>query len=350
MLRLRHQQAPGCGPCAGLAETEEIMVMCSPSRIGVRNLCALCVLLAGVSWSGSTAHADILYLGDTYADVSTVLVFDTEGGAAMPTTLVSSQPGYMRDISVDSVNGRIYWSCDTTIPSGGYIRSADLSGANVQTINLPQDHYAMEVDGVGGNLYYGGFFDDGSGLKRSLVRMGLDGSSPTSVGTTPSSSVYGIDVDPSAGKVYWNFDAGGAGDNAGIHQSDLNGANTVDIVTGQPYVQDVDVDAARGLVYWITIYSIWRAPIDGSSPPEEILSGMRPVTMALSPDGNTVYFGNGNYTSSVYKMDADGSNLTYVTYVYKPVAIDVVPEPATLTMAAIGALALLKRRRPMARA
>lgn len=324
--------------------------MRSLSRIRARYVRALCVLLVGLLWLSVPAYADVLYLGDTYADVSTVLTFDTEGTAAMPTALVSSQPGYMRDISVDSVNGRIYWSCDTTIPSGGYIRSADLSGANIQTISLPENHYSMKVDGGSGNLYYGGFFNDGSGLTRSLVRMGLDGSSPQSVGTTPASSVYGIDVDPSAGKVYWNFDASGGADDAGIHQSDLNGANTVDIVTGQPYVQDVDVDAARGLVYWITIYSIWRAPIDGSSPPQEILSGMYPLTMALSPDGNTVYFGNGNYTSAVYKMNADGSNLTYVTSVYKPVAIDVVPEPATLVMAAIGALSLLKRRRPMARA
>ena len=273
--------------------------MLATSHIRIPNVRPLCVLLAGLLCLSAPAHADILYLGDTYADVSAVLVFDTDAGAPSPTYLVTNQPGYMRDISVDRVNGRIYWSCDTTIPSGGYIRSSDMSGANFQTINLTEDHYSMTVDGATGSLYYGGFVDTGSTLVRSLVRMGLDGSSPTTVGTTPAGSVYGIDVDPSAGKVYWDFDASWGADDSGIHQSNLDGTNTVDIITGQPYVQDVDLDVARGLVYWITTYSIWRAPIDGSSPPEEILSGMHPLTMALSPDGNTVYFGNGNYSHAI---------------------------------------------------
>ena len=67
------------------------------------------------------------------------------------------------------------------------------------------------------------------------------------------------------------------------------------------------------------------------------------MTLALSPDGDRVYFGNGDYSHEVWRMNADGSGLEYVTYAYKPVAIDVVPEPTTLMLLAVGCLVLLGR-------
>ena len=300
---------------------------------------AVCSSLAVVLASAGPAPADILYLGDTYADTSHILRFDTEGTATTPTYVVSNQTGYMRDLSVDAANGRIYWACDTN-NLGAYIGSSGLGGGNLATMNVPEDVYSMTADGPGGYIYYGSLYWDTSGTTRGLTRRGLDGSGPQIIGTVSSSVVYGVDVDPAAGKVYWGYG------NSGIRQTNRDGTSPVDVVTGQSYVGDVDVDAARGLVYWISADAIYRAPIDGSWAPQAILTGMSPLTMALSPDGDTVYFGNGSYSHAVYKMNADGSDRTYVTYVYKPVAIDVVvPEPGALALLAVGGLAVLRRRR-----
>jgi hypothetical protein len=201
------------------------------------------------------------------------------------------------------------------------------------------DAYSMAADPAHGSIYYG---RTGSDTTRGVYRMGMDGSNPHRVASVPTQCPYGISVDSTGGKIYFNYGLDT------IRQTNLDGTGPVDIVTGQDYVYDIDIDVARGLVYWIDASTeIWRAPIDGSSPPEEILAasaGKQPLTLALSPDGDRVYFGNGSYSHEVWRMNANGSGLEYVTYAYKPVAIDVVPEPTTLALLAGGCLVLLGRR------
>lgn len=295
-------------------------------------------LVLVTAMAASSAQADQLFLGSTYGDVSQVLWFDTQGSATSPTTLLGNQAGYMRDLSVNPVNGRMYWACHPAVGTS-YVRSADLNGTGVATITVAGDLYSMTADRISGSIFYGSNYVEGASYIRGLTRMGLDGSAPQLIATIASGSIGAVEVAQQAGKVYW------ANGSSGIRRSNLDGSNSEDVITGQSGVNDIAVDEARGLIYWASGDKILRAPADGSGVPTPILSGMAPLKLALSPDGNTIYFGNGNYTSSVYKMNSDGSGLAFVTSVYKPVAIDVLPEPSVAALLGIGSIFLFVRRR-----
>jgi len=295
---------------------------------------AFCILTAAVV---SPARADELFIGWTYGDESHIVWYDTETSSSN-TTLVGNQQGYMRDINVDPV-GRMYWAAHPTILAS-YVHSANRNGSDVQTV-ISQGGGdwigSVALDKTHGYLYYSGAVklpDQYYGV----VRTDLDGSNPLVITDTNwDRPVYDVAVDESAGKVYMAYD------NETMLRCNLDGSGLETVLTDLNHVRHIELDPARGLMYLIEVPEITVAPMDGSAAPQTVLSGMDPQCLSLAPGGNTIYFGNDD-DNYIYRMNRDGTGVTAITRVYEPVALDVIPEPASAALFC-AALTFLYRRR-----
>jgi DNA-binding beta-propeller fold protein YncE len=131
-----------------------------------------------------------------------------------------------RDIAVDAMAGRIYWT--------GYIEGvdfaiqrADLNGANVQTLifGLAQSN-GIAIDTAQGKICW-----TGNGFFMTVSRANLDGTAREDVVTYPldyasagSNLLRGITVDPDSGRIYWVDCSFGISDSLGeIRGSGITG-------------------------------------------------------------------------------------------------------------------------------
>jgi len=294
-------------------------------------------LLLAIAAIGSPARADKLFLAwESSGDVSTMVWYDTETSTSN-TTVVSNQQGYMRGISVDPA-GRVYWSGDPVILDG-YIRSANHNGSDVQTVATVPTGNAwvgpVTVDATHGYLYYAAAIrltDQWYGV----VRTGLDGSNPLVItDTVTNRPVYDLAVDEAAGQVYMAYDG------HSIYRCNLDGSGRQTVLTGLSNLRQLELDPAQGLMYLGGYPYISVAPMDGSVAPVTILD-IHPRCMALSPTGSHLYFGEAY--SPICRVKVDGTDMTEITRVYDPVALDVIPEPATLALLALGGLAVIRQK------
>src|SRR4051812_13033491 len=87
----------------------------------------------------------------------------------------------------------------------------------------------------------------------------------------------GLAIDNAHGKIYW---AGGWNNNPSglLERADLDGGNmetlyTAEVLRFEDYPVYMDIDTKGGWLYWTqNMYSIMRAPLDGSAPPQVLYS------------------------------------------------------------------------------
>lgn len=141
----------------------------------------------------------------------------------------------MLAMTIDSVNGRFYWS---RIQGDGSINSSDLDGGARQSLVtiVGGRATALAVDGAGGKLYW---YEPGID---SLRRSNLDGTSVETV--VASAGVRSMAADVAGRRLYWTTAAGS------VRRLDLDtGAAITDLLaTAMPGA--IAVDSAAGQVYW----------------------------------------------------------------------------------------------------
>jgi hypothetical protein len=77
------------------------------------------------------------------------------------------------------------------------------------------------------------------------MKSSLDGSNPSNVLTTTSTGVWGMDVDPVHGRLYW-----GTSDTHVVMSSNIDGTDVRTVLSGLPFdVLDVKIDSVHGYLY-----------------------------------------------------------------------------------------------------
>ncbi len=199
--------------------------------------------------------------------------------------------------AVDSAGGKIYWG-DATNPGGtNNLYRANLDGTGVQTL----DTNSSGIGGVGldlnaGKVYFGDIY--------GLYEANLDGTSKTKL----VSGYLFYDVNVYGNKVYWS-------NVNGIESANLDGTNVQTLVTGQSSIAGLDVEGSLGKMFWVDQSSgkVQSANLDGSGATLIASSylGVRGVAVDTSTD--RIYWGFGNNNTVIYNSKLDGSDVQHFT-------------------------------------
>ncbi|HEV8605235.1 MAG TPA: hypothetical protein VGQ99_07715 [Tepidisphaeraceae bacterium] len=179
---------------------------------------------------------------------------------------------------------KLYWGAP-----GNYF-STNLDGSNQQPLSTVPDPVRIKLLGgvldSAGNAYFS--YDDTLGGASVIQRFAPGDSDPnaTIYTSTRFSPKPGLAIDLLHSKIYW---AGGWNQlDAGLLQrSNLDGSNIETLYTGQElhfedYPIDLEIDPLNNMIYWTGNMSwIARAPLDGSTPPQILLTAAPIESLAL---------------------------------------------------------------------
>ena len=255
-------------------------------------------------------------------------------GSNVETVVTASQPLH---IAVDPGTGMIYW-----IDAGtAKIRRATAGGMDIQAVIALSgygDEVGIAVDAIGQKVYWTRYE---AGI---ICRANLDGTGREEL-VTSLGGVNSIAIDGAGGKMYWTNRYDDM-----IQRANLDGSAIEKLYsTGLVWPCDIDLDVPAGNVYWCddATGSIWRADLDGGNA-DIIVTGLLGVEgIALDLLGRKIYWTNDHY-GKIQRANLDGTMVEDIAtgQGYQEIfGIAVVPEPATLSMLALGGLAMLKRRR-----
>ena len=237
-------------------------------------------------------------------------------------------------LAVDAAAGHLYWTNMGNLKANdGSILRSDLDGRHMTTIVPPGGAFTpkqLQVDKVNGKLYW----SDREGMR--VMRANLDGSNIETLVDTSGGDArpgadarkwcVGIAVDLVEGKFYWTQKGG---DNAGegrIFRANVNippgqtAANRKDIellYEGLPEPIDLELDSHNRMIYWTDRgdpprgNTVNRAPMDamrGSREDPEIVFThlMEGIGLALDLRSGRMFLTD--FGGSVYSANLDGSN------------------------------------------
>ena len=254
--------------------------------------------------------------------------------------IVSANLTSLDGLGIDHLNGKLYFT------TAQELLRCNLDGSGLETVFTEQSGtcFDLAVEPGIGKVYWSHWdSDQGEG---GIWRANLDG---TSVETVWSGKyMYGKAFDLSAGKLYWTA---GLPEGA-IYRSDLDGSNVEVVLEGtwkKGHLIAVALDLPNSKMYFATWEEggIWRANLDGTGV--EYLLDDQTASLALDPYGGKLYWPSWVLgTDAIKRCDLDGNGQEVVCLMGgsgNSIALEIVPEPATLSMLALGGLALLRRRK-----
>jgi len=226
-------------------------------------------------------------------------------------TLVSSYP-IPAEIALQPPKGnfaaaKMYWA------DGQSIQRADLDGARQETlVDKLSSAYGVALDVDAGKVYW--TRNEADERVAAVRRANLDGSAVEDLIVKLPGPTTGIALDLKAGKMYWGFvDPRIDGLLAGfILRSNLDGSDMQTVTGGLHSPCGIALDTEAGKLYWTDrsplpgAGTIWRADLDGSNREPLVPGQLSPGAIALD--------------------------------------LTVVPEPAFIGIALMGAGLFLRRR------
>ena len=321
---------------------------------GKKTICAAVVLAAAVITGATPVMGDSVKIYWMDNGLDTINVMDASG--TDPVVLAQTQAVPI-GLAVDTAGGKIYWSDNGTAGDSsarGRVCRSNLDGTGIEvlyTTEKPQQHGSgqslsqLALDPVEGHVY----FREQDSSDYRIVRMESDGSG---VQTIISGLARGtsVELDPIDRMLY--FGTGYQFSTAKIERCDLSGGNRSVVV--QAYAYSFSLDLAGGHIYgadW-DAHRIFRVNMDGSDL--IYIEGTDGTHRDVQRFGESLYYPERSrsgyeYYNHIMRSNLDGSNRTELllieSYLPDMIQIAVVPEPATLSILALGGLAVLRKRR-----
>ncbi|WNG18748.1 Ig-like domain-containing protein [Cystobacter fuscus] len=188
-------------------------------------------LRTGISGAASVA-TDPVTRTIFYSRDSAIVRADSDG--ANPVDIVANG-GYPSGLAVDSTNRKLYWSDF----NGKRVMRAELDGGNpTQVVGGIDSPSAIAFDVPSGKVYVITYNNT------RLVRFNLDGTSLETIGSGLGGQGVGLAVDSSGGKVYYSTRGNS------IYVANLDGSNATPLVTNQTTVHGIAIDVTAGRLYW----------------------------------------------------------------------------------------------------
>ena len=305
-------------------------------RISVQGVVGAIVILV---LAGTTALAEKkLYLANYYAGINSMNLDGTEREQ------IASTGFNWRSVCFDPVETKIYWACENG--SVSLIQKANLDGTSVEDVLVSDDYYKprdIVLDSSGRKLYWAdmGLYGSHAGI----YRCDLDGSAVEYL--ISEENVSYIDLDTVSGKLYWTSFG-----NNWICRAEMDGSSQETLISGGNHPRGIAIDVVGGMMYWTEGSGsprIQRADLDGSNAEVLVNTGdtaMRTLgDLVLDVEEGKMYWADENPWVSCANID--GSNPHSITSDSVCYAGDIalIPEPATLSLLTVGAMALIRRRR-----
>ncbi|MFY0578619.1 SMP-30/gluconolactonase/LRE family protein [Cystobacter fuscus] len=188
-------------------------------------------LKTGLGGTGSVA-TDPVTRTLFYSHGSAITRADSDG--ANPVDIVANG-GNPSGLAVDSTNRKLYWSDF----NGRRVMRAELDGSNpTQIVGGIDSPSALAFDVPSGKVYVITYNNT------RLVRFNLDGTNQETIGSGLGGQGVGPAVDSSGGKVYYSTRGNS------IYVANLDGSNATTLVTNQTTVHGIAIDVTAGRLYW----------------------------------------------------------------------------------------------------
>ena len=181
--------------------------------------------------------------------------------------LLKKNPDLELDITIPMTeHPPIYWLTGSLTDGNGnitrpaYIQRLTSVSANVETLwesssSIRGNVRQLAVDTVAGKLYWTEQID---GSRSELKRANLDGSAPQKLATLRS-VLTSIAVDTKKRKLYWTNSDGR------IQRANLNGKQIRTLVGDLDAPMNLTVDVGGGKLYWVEGLRIWRSDLNGKN-------------------------------------------------------------------------------------
>ncbi len=295
---------------------------------------SICLTIAAVCLSASSADAsgEKLYW-TTWTGSAGVWRSNLDGSAQEH--IISTPVESLAGVAADAPRNKLY------ISTGYDLLRSNMDGTGLETVLAgygAHSYYGVIVDSDAQKVYWS-TWDDSGGIRRA----NLDGSGVETIFVTDTNEYsYHMAIDPTANKLYW-------ANSREIYRSDLDGQNRellLNPISSRPY-SGLDLDVANNKMYFTLLPGdIYRADMDGNNV--ELLLATMTSDIALDTTTGKMYWaGYGTPASSILRANLDGTdveNLGPANGQSSALTI-LVPEPATMSMLAVGSLAALRRRK-----
>ncbi len=176
-----------------------------------------------------------------------------------PEDLVTARLAFPNSIDLDPADDILYWG-DQTLDQ---IRRADLDGSNASVLLSTSMHWGATVDSLNGKLYWSTAITGPTG---DIMRSNVDGSEIETV-VTGVDKPSDIALDVAGGKIYWTDYVADV-----VRRSNLDGTDVEDlfVVGANLNPGGIALDLAEGKVYWGQStqddrMNIMRMNLDGSN-------------------------------------------------------------------------------------
>jgi hypothetical protein len=252
-----------------------------------------------------------------------------------PHAIISNLPTSSDSIAIDPVEGKVYWTLNGAV---NQIRRANLDGTNAETVlDNGTGANVIAIDVPGRKMYFG------SDESLSIYRANLDGTSPQLLTTFPGDGVTAITVDSAAGHVYWTVENA-----ADLYRSNLDGTNAGLLIDGPNpnenfgRLESVFIDPLENRLYLNDEDDsrvLTMLLPDGTLTqfvPENL---HHPRDMTIDVAGRRLYW---TQEGGIFRSQLDGNGSGPVVsglpnaLGFFPVAIAVIPEPASVLLALAG--------------
>ncbi len=224
--------------------------------------------LSGTSAIGINPQSRKLYF-EYGTSNKTIAELDLNTGVQQD--IVSNVASSLGDIAVHSTTGQIYWSNFNT----NEIWRSDADGSNVtKIVDTSTSPSGLTIDTDNSVIYFVTYNSTG------LFKVNLDGSGLSTLNSSLGGQGVAVQVNPDTQKLYYTIRS------SVIYQSDLDGSNAIELISGQSAVQGMAIDIDNNKIYWANAGTskILSANLnDGSNVQDEADTGNSPWQIGFLP-------------------------------------------------------------------